>query len=290
MKIGFAWKWWAWKTTLSSLVIQKLSKSKDVLALDLDSNVNLALALWVWDEIKNLKYFWKEKHTIMKYTWSTEMTNWEERTYLPKETDGFYTYESDFINEHSIRKGNIKIMSLWFIDDELRWIESMCDYYEMSKVFLNHINLDNNQILVADLAAWIEMISRATVMSFDLIFVVTDANFKNIKVSKDILKDLALIWFEKDEIAIIPNKYLDLEDLNFIKKEFDWYNILEGIEFDENIYKLDSDKKLESSLLGELDKKIDKIAEMILNFKQKSKEEIYDRIDKLDKKKQDFLK
>jgi hypothetical protein len=37
------------------------------------------------------------------------------------------------------------------------------------------------------------MISRATVMSFDLIFVVTDANFKNLKVTEEILDDLKLI-------------------------------------------------------------------------------------------------
>jgi hypothetical protein len=63
----------------------------------------------------------------------------------------------------------------------------MCDYYEMSKVFMNHIKLKKDEILVADLAAGIEMISRATIMSFDLIFVVTDENFKNIKVARQII-------------------------------------------------------------------------------------------------------
>jgi CobQ/CobB/MinD/ParA nucleotide binding domain protein len=63
----------------------------------------------------------------------------------------------------------------------------MCDYYEMAKVFLNHIKLKENEILIADLAAGIEMIARATIMSFDLVFVVTDANFKNIKVAKQII-------------------------------------------------------------------------------------------------------
>jgi|TARA_Y100001960_G_C14031818_1_gene520960 hypothetical protein len=49
----------------------------------------------------------------------------------------------EFINNNSINQGNIKLMSLGFIDDDKRGIESMCDYYEMAKVFMNHFNVDN---------------------------------------------------------------------------------------------------------------------------------------------------
>jgi len=45
MKIAFAGKGGAGKTTLASLLIQKLAEKHSVLALDLDSNVNLAHAL-----------------------------------------------------------------------------------------------------------------------------------------------------------------------------------------------------------------------------------------------------
>lgn len=288
MKIWFAWKWWAGKTTLSSLIIQKLSQNREILALDLDSNVNLATALWMEKDLSNLVSFWTKKHEIMKYTGSTQMTDWENRVYLPKNEDGFYDYENNFINSHSIQKWNIKAMSLWFIEDEKRGMESMCDYYEMSKVLLNHY-LPKNEIVVADLAAGIEMISRATVMSFDLIFVVTDANFKNIKVSKEILQDLQEIGFQKHEIALIPNKYLDEEDLEIIQKTFPEYRIFPWIPFDENIYKLDSEKKLSSEKIEFLDKKIQNISDFILSYPKKSQKEIFERINMLDKKKSDFL-
>lgn len=289
MKIAVAWKWWAWKTTLSSLIIKKLSIKNKVLALDLDSNVNLATSLWMEKDLEKLICFWTKKHEVMNYTWSTSMTDWEDRIYLPKETDWFYDYENDFINNHSIKSWNIKAMSLWFIEDDKRWIESMCDYYEMAKVFLNHYN-SNNDFVVADLAAWIEMISRATVMSFDLIFVVTDANFKNIKVTKEILDDLKLIWFEKQEIVVIPNKYLDQDDLEIIKNNFKEYNILPWIEFSKKIYDADNNKNLDFGIEDKLDNSIENISNFITNFRRKSKDEVYERIEKLDKIKYSFLK
>lgn len=292
MKIGFAWKWWAWKTTLSSLIINKISEKYKVLALDLDSNVNLAASLWMTN-LNDLIAFWTKKEEVMSFTWSTCMVNWEDRIYLPKDTDWFYNYESDFINKYSISKWNIKTMSLGFIEDEKRWIESMCDYYEMSKVFVNHINLDNDEVLIADLAAWVEMVSRATIMSFDLIFVITDANFKNIKVANQILKWLELTWFTKDEIVIIPNKYLDNEDLTSIKNNFSDYNIINGIEFSNELYDLDSKKELTSQKIDSLDKAINSISDYIIDFRLnnlKSKEEIYQRIKILDSKKENFMK
>lgn len=289
MKIAIAWKWWAWKTTLSSLIIKKLSAYNKVLALDLDSNVNLATSLWMEKDLDNLICFWTKKHEVMNYTWSTSMTDWEDRIYLPKETDWFYDYENDFINNHSIKNWNIKAMSLWFIEDDKRGIESMCDYYEMAKVFLNHYN-PNDEFIVADLAAWIEMISRATVMSFDLIFVVTDANFKNIKVTKEILQDLELIWFTKNEIVIIPNKYLDNEDLEIIKSSFLNYNILAWIQYSKQIYDADNNKNLDFWIDQYLDNSIENICNYIKIYNKKSKEEIYKRIDILDKIKYDFLK
>ncbi|RAL55889.1 hypothetical protein BLD25_03570 [Candidatus Gracilibacteria bacterium GN02-872] len=291
MKIGFAGKGGAGKTTLSSLIIKKLSEKYKILALDLDSNVNLVSSLGL-KNTKNMKYFGPKKDEIMAYTGSTQMDDWENRIFLPKETDGFYNLENKFIKENSLTEGKITAMSLGFIEDEKRGIESMCDYYEMSKVFMNHIKLKKDEILVADLAAGIEMISRATIMSFDLIFVVTDANFKNIKVARQIINGLEMIDFKKDEFFIIPNKYLDDEDLEIIQNNFSKYNILPGIAFSEEIYDLDSEKKLHLGDIVELDKAIDKIAEKIIeikNFKRNVEKRIENRIKFLDEKKAKFL-
>lgn len=292
MKIWFAWKWWAWKTTLSSLIINKLSEKFKVLALDLDSNVNLATSLWMTD-IDDLIAFWTKKEEVMNYCWSTKMVEWEDRVYLPSDKDWFYDFENDFIEKYSIKKWNIKSMSLWFIDDDKRWIESMCDYYEMSKVFMNHYNTWNDDFLVADLAAWVEMISRATVMSFDLIFVITDANIKNIKVANQIIKWLELTWFKKDEFSVIANKYLDEEDLDLIKEKYSEYNFIDWLGFNSELYDLDSKKDLKLWKISSVDLIVDKIVDFILEYrfkKLKTKSEIYERIKSIDTKKEDFLK
>gem|GEM_PF-4895626 len=39
----------------------------------------------------------------MNYTKSTSMTDWEERIYSPKENDGFYHYNHDFVEKHSLK-------------------------------------------------------------------------------------------------------------------------------------------------------------------------------------------
>lgn len=291
MKIWFVWKWWAWKTTLSSLVAKKLAEKYKILAVDLDSNVNLAKSIWV-ENISDLNYIWPQKEEIMKYSWSTKMSDWAERIYLPKENDGFYDYNHDFIEKNSAKSKNIKTISLGFIEDEKRGIESMCDYYEMSKVFLNHIKLADNEILVADLAAWVEMVSRATIMSFDLIFVISDANFKNIKVAKQIISWLEKINFKKDEFFIIPNKYLDEEDLEEIKNNFKNYQILDWIPFNEEIYNFDFEKNLENEKNENLEKVVKNIEEKIIDFKKKNpnnEKKIIERIKFLDKKKEEYL-
>lgn len=290
MKIAFAWKWWAGKTTLSSLIIRELSRQYKILALDLDSNVNLANSLWM--DSTFLNYLGPQKDKIMSYTKSTSMTDWENRIYLPKKHDWFYNYDHEFIDKNSIKKWNISLLSLWFIEDDNRWIESMCDYYEMSKVFMNHINLENNEILVWDLAAWVEMISRATVMSFDLIFIVTDINFKNIKVSKQIINWLEKIWFNKDEFCIILNKYLDESDFEDASKIFSGYDIVAWIPYLDEIYDLDLWTEWDYSIDKNTKKSIDKICKKIVDFKSsdlKTQEEIYRRISALDKIKEDFL-
>gem|GEM_PF-3062701 len=69
------------------------------------------------------------------------MHEWETRIYLPQKTDGFYDLHHSFIEQYSLQKDNIKVMSLGTIPQERHGIESMCDRYEMAKVFLNHIRL-----------------------------------------------------------------------------------------------------------------------------------------------------
>jgi hypothetical protein len=122
-----------------------------------------------------------------------------------------------------------------------------------------------------------------------LIFVVTDANFKNLKVTEEILDDLKLIWFEKSEIVIIPNKYLDNDDLETIKNKFLDYNILPWIEFSQDIYNSDSEKKLDFWINENLDTALKNICEFIEKYSKKSQNQIYKRIDNLDKRKNDFL-
>jgi len=39
----------------------------------------------------------------MNYTNSTSMTDWEERIYSPKENDGSYHYNHDFVEKHSLK-------------------------------------------------------------------------------------------------------------------------------------------------------------------------------------------
>ena len=93
-----------------------------------------------------------------------------------------------------------------------------------------------------------------------------------------------MIDFKKDEFFIIPNKYLDDEDLEIIQNNFSKYNILPWIAFSEEIYDLDSEKKLHLWDIVELDKAIDKIAEKIIeitNFKR--------NVEFLDEKKAKFL-
>lgn len=282
MKIAMVWKWGSWKTFISVVLINLLSKYKKIIAIDADSNKNLIDYLFP-DIVENMGELGDFKADIFEKAWSSnsEYT----RKYAPKDDIWvFNTDKSDDIYKQIVySKNNIDLIQLWEPKDARIWVTWMCPYNETIKVYMSNLIEKNNEIVFVDFAAWSEVAGKWIVASFDNILIPIEPNFKNLDVAKDIYKTLKLINFKN--VYFILNKIRSDEDVDFIKNYFaEPINIIWQIPFSKDIMRMDIKRQID--LNQDFIKSFDSIVENILKF-WSDKTEVLDRLKKLDKLKWD---
>lgn len=242
MKIAIIWKWWAWKTMISVVLINLLKKYKKIIAIDADSNKNLIDYLFPENEEEKLE-LWDLKAEIFK---KANVANSEyDRKYFPKEWIWvFETDENDKIfKKVNYKKENINLIQLWEPRTTRVWVTWMCPYNETIKVFLSNLKEKEDEIVLVDFAAWSEVAWKWIVASFDNIIIPLEPNSKNLDVAKDIYKTLKIINFKN--VFFILNKVKTEDDKKFIK-DFFWeeINIIWEIPFSKEIMKMDIKRQI----------------------------------------------
>lgn len=283
MKIAIIWKWWAWKTTISVLVLQALAKNKKVLAIDCDSNKNLIDYLG-FEKKENIFELWDLKKDIFeksKVAWSEY-----DRKYFPVNWVWVFDTNDEFYKKTAYNKDNLSLIELWAPKQKRVWVTWMCPYNETIKVYLSNLVEKNDEIVWCDFAAWSEVAWKWIVASFDNIIIPLEPNSKNLDVAKDIYKTLKLINFEN--VYFIANKVLKPEDIDYINSYF-WeeLNFIWIIPFSKEIMKADINWILSfDNLNSQLKNIIENISKNISNLKS-DRQKALERIVYLDKLKWD---
>lgn len=278
MKIAIIWKWWAWKTTISVLVLQALAKQNKVLAIDCDSNKNLIDYLW-FEKNKNIFELWDLKKEV--FDLSKVSSSEYDRKYFPTNWIWVFNTNDELYKKVAYIKDNLSLIELWSPKEKRVWVTWMCPYNETIKVYLSNLIEKEKEIVWCDFAAWSEVAWKWIVASFDNVIIPIEPNSKNLDVAKDIYKTLKLINFEN--IYFIANKISNYEDIDFINSYF-WekLNFIWEIPFSKEIMKADINWNLcFDNISQDLKNNIENIVNNIKNLTSDRKKAL-DRITALD--------
>jgi CO dehydrogenase maturation factor len=227
MKIAISGKGGVGKTTMASFLIRALAdQGKKVLAIDADPDANLAQALGV-----------KEGTDIVPI--SKMKTLIEERTEAKIGTMGsFFKLNpkvDDLPDKLSIEVDGIKLMVLGGV--KKGGAGCICPESTLLKNLVRHIILARNEVIVLDMEAGLEHLSRGTAMAVDRLIVVVEPGRRSIETAYQIHHMAEDIGLKK--VSLIGNKIRSEKDKKFLLSHMPDFQFLGFVPFKSDIIEAD---------------------------------------------------
>jgi len=229
MKIAITGKGGVGKTTLSAILSHiYASGGKKVIAVDADPDANLATALGIPKT---------EADRIRPIAEMTELI--EQRTGArPGSSGGIFKLNprvDDIPDEFGYRFDNITLL----ITGRSKEAASGC--YCPENVFLRrllrHLVVGRDEVVIVDMEAGIEHLTRGTAESVDAFIVVVEPGQRSIQTAntvKEMAKGLGV-----KKVFVVANKVRGKEDLDFIKRQLTDMEMLGYIGFNHEIMESD---------------------------------------------------
>jgi len=220
MKIAVSGKGGVGKTTVSSNLAKFFKRNGfRVYAVDADADSNLGLALDICeDELSKIKPMIEMKELIERST-----------------GDGaFYTLNPDvnsIIGGFSIDADGILFLRMGGM--KKGGTACYCRENSFLKALMNSLIMDTKDIVILDMGAGIEHLTRGTSASVDLMLVVTEpgrASVETARAVEGLAKDLGI-----KDIRFIANKVRDEKEREFISSKFAEDELLGVISYDSAI-------------------------------------------------------
>ncbi len=205
MKIAVSGKGGSGKTIFCASIGKILSQKQIVYMIDADPDGNLGLNLGFDEEdLKKIKPISELKDLI------------KERT--QQDSFGFYILNpdvSDIPENYSLKKDNIYLLILGTI----KKADSGCYCPENTflKSLVSHLVLDKKEVVVIDLPAGIEVLTRGVAKNVDCLYIIVEPTTKSIQTAQHIenlAKELKI-----PQIVFIANKITSSKDLDFINQQ-----------------------------------------------------------------------
>ncbi|NWF75006.1 MAG: AAA family ATPase [Nitrospirae bacterium] len=229
MKIAITGKGGVGKTTLASLLSQLFSADgKRVIAVDADPDANLASALGVPKE---------KAEKIKPISDMQELI--EERTGTKRgRMGGIFKLNpkvDDLPDEIGYRINDITLMTI----GKLKAAASGCYCPEnvLLRNLLKHLILQRSEVVIVDMEAGIEHLTRGTAESVDAFIVVVEPGQRSIQTARAV-KELAKGLGVKN-VFVVANKIRDSKDLDFIKENIENMQFIGAIAFNNAVMEAD---------------------------------------------------
>jgi len=229
MKIAITGKGGVGKTTFSSVLSHiYASEGKKVIAVDADPDANLAAAFGLSRaETAKIK-------PIAEMTWLVE-----ERTGAkPGASGGIFKLNpkvDDIPAEYGYRFDNITLL----ITGKSKEAASGC--YCPENVFLRrllkHLIVERDEVVIVDMEAGIEHLTRGTAEAVDAFVVVVEPGQRSIQTANTV-KEMAKGLGVKN-VMVVANKIRGEEDLDFIKANMQDIKLIGAITFKNSIMEAD---------------------------------------------------
>jgi CO dehydrogenase maturation factor len=234
VKIAISGKGGVGKTTLSANLVRAFAgKGINVYAVDADPDVSLGTTLGLpADKLAELRPVIEMKELV------------DERT---GGGGAFFTLNprvDDIIDGYSLKQGNIRFLRMGAVKQG----GTACYCKENSFLYavLNSLLLDKDDVVVMDMSAGIEHLTRGTSRGVDVLIVVTEPTRVSVQtagVVKKLAEELRI-----RRIRVLANKVRTERERQFILSQFKEEELLGMISFDENV--LDNALAEESALLS----------------------------------------
>ena len=227
MKIAVSGKGGVGKTLLSAFLSQIFARSGfSVIAIDADPDANLAATLG---------FPHPERITPI-----SEMDDLiEERVGVRPGTPGsFFALNpkvDDLPEQLSVQQDNIRLMVMGRI--KRGGTGCYCSEGSLLQALLAHILLQRDEVVILDMEAGIEHLSRGTVKAVDKLIIVVEPGRRSIETARTIFglaRDIGV-----ENIAIVGNKIRAEEDRAFITESLTDAEVLGYISYDPVIHQAD---------------------------------------------------
>lgn len=229
MKIAVTGKGGVGKTTVSSLLSHLYSsEGKKVIAVDADPDANLASALGI------------AKADVDKIRPIAEISELiEERTGAkPGTSGGIFRINpkvDDIPEGFGYKLGNITLLVMG--KSKLAASGCYCPEHALLRRLLKHLIVERGEVVIVDMEAGIEHLTRGTAEGVDAFIVVVEPGQRSIQTAsavKGLAKDLGV-----KKVFVIANKVRKQEDVDFIRKNLGDIEFLGQLSFNNDIVESD---------------------------------------------------
>jgi CO dehydrogenase maturation factor len=229
MKIAVTGKGGVGKTTVSSLLSHLYSsEGKKVIAVDADPDANLASALGIAkDEVEKIRPIAEISELV------------EERTGAkPGTSGGIFRINpkvDDIPEGFGFKLGNITLLVMG--KSKLAASGCYCPEHALLRRLLKHLIVERDEVVIVDMEAGIEHLTRGTAEGVDAFIVVVEPGQRSIQTAtavRGLAKDLGV-----KKVFVIANKVRKQEDVDFIRKNLGDMDFLGKISFNEDIVESD---------------------------------------------------
>lgn len=220
MKIAISGKGGVGKTLLAAFLSQTFAAAGySVIAIDADPDANLAATLG-----------YPNPETITPISELNDLI--EERVGVRPGTSGsFFKLNpkvDDLPENYSVKMDGIKIMSMGRI--KRGGTGCYCSEGALLQALVSHLLLQRKEVVILDMEAGIEHLSRGTTKAVDMLIIVVEPGRRSLETAatiRQLAQDLGL-----SHIAIVGNKIRSEADKEFIKSNLTGVDIIGFINYD----------------------------------------------------------
>jgi len=220
MKIAVSGKGGVGKTTIASNLAKLFQKEGfQVYAVDADADNSLGLALGISEsELNEMKPMIEMKELIGEISGDGALYTLNPRV-------------DAIIHQYSIDAGGIRFLRMGGV--KKGGSSCYCRENTFLKALMNTLIMDTKEIVILDMGAGIEHLTRGTSASVDLMLVVTEpgrASVQTARTVEGLAKELGI-----QEIRFIANKVRSAREKEFILSNFSQEELLGILGYDETI-------------------------------------------------------